>query len=378
MYTSFFKFSGRPFQLSPDPRFFFGSRSHKKAMAYLTYGLNQGEGFIIITGDIGAGKTTLVGHLLSQLDSDKFIAAKVVTTQIEADDTLRMVASALGIEQEKRDKATLLREIEAFLTQSYRAGKRVLLIIDEVQNLPARSLEELRMLSNFQVDEGAVMQCFLLGQPQFRQTLASAALEQLRQRVIASYHLEPLDAEETRAYIEHRLRMVGWKDDPRFEPEAFAAIFEETRGVPRKINTLCSRLLLFAFLEERHSIDAQVVEEVVHDLAQEVAHGPTSPIVVNGSAEDGGSAGLAAAGSAAAARKEKPAAPGNGADPAAGQGNAGQGNAAALNGEFERLVRRIEVLERYVKAHERTIKRALEIAAEYLDDGGAGTPTRRE
>ncbi len=371
MYTSFFKFSGRPFQLSPDPRFFFGSRSHKKAMAYLTYGLNQGEGFIIITGDIGAGKTTLVGHLLGQLDSDKFIAAKVVTTQIEADDTLRMVASALGIEQEKRDKATLLREIEAFLTQSYRAGKRVLLIIDEVQNLPARSLEELRMLSNFQVDEGAVMQCFLLGQPQFRQTLASAALEQLRQRVIASYHLEPLDAEETRAYIEHRLRMVGWSDDPGFEPEAFAAVFEETRGVPRKINTLCSRLLLFAFLEERHAIDAHVVEEVVHDLAQEVAHGPTPPVAVE-TQEAGNGAGHAEAGKGeGASRKAKPS-PGNGAARAPAQGSA-----QALNGEFERLARRIEVLERYVKAHERTIKRALEIAAEYLDDGGSGTPTRR-
>jgi len=367
MYTSFFKFSGRPFQLSPDPRFFFGSRSHKKAMAYLTYGLNQGEGFIIITGDIGAGKTTLVGHLLGQLDSEKFIAAKVVTTQIEADDTLRMVASALGIEQEKRDKATLLREVETFLTQSYNAGKRVLLIIDEVQNLPARSLEELRMLSNFQVDEGAVMQCFLLGQPQFRQTLASTALEQLRQRVIASYHLEPLDAEETRAYIEHRLRMVGWSDDPGFAPEAFAAVFEETQGVPRKINTLCSRLLLFAFLEERHAIDAHVVEEVVRDLAQEVAHGPTSPIVA-ATNEVGNGAELGKKKDAAQAKASS----GNG----AAQGSS-QGSARALNGEFERLARRLEVLERYVKAHERTIKRALEIAAEYLDDGGPGTPPRR-
>ncbi|MFQ5785479.1 MAG: XrtA/PEP-CTERM system-associated ATPase [Alphaproteobacteria bacterium] len=335
MFTAFYNLTGRPFQLSPDPRFFFGSRSHKKAMAYLTYGLNQGEGFIIVTGDIGAGKTTLVGHLLSQLDSQKYIAAQVVTTQIDADDTLRMVASAFDISQESRDKATLLREIEGFLVASHGAGKRVLLIIDEVQNLPPASLEELRMLSNFQVRENPVLQCYLLGQPQFRRTLASHALEQLRQRVIASYHLEPLDAEETRAYIEHRLRMVGWKNDPGFADGAFDAIHAYTRGVPRRINTLCSRLLLFGFLEEKHEVDKGVVEEVIHDLDQEGAHGDIDKTI--------------ATAAPMILSEETPA------------------ETKAVNGEFEQLFSRVEVLERYVKAHERTIKRALEIAAEYLD-----------
>lgn len=349
MYAAFYKLTGRPFQLSPDPRFFFRSRSHKKAMAYLTYGLNQGEGFIVVTGDIGAGKTTLVGHLLAELDSDKFIGATVVTTQIEADDTLRMVASAFGIAQEKRDKATLLREVESFLTASHRAGKRALLIIDEVQNLPTASLEELRMLSNLQADGEAVLQCYLLGQPQFRETVASAALEQLRQRVIASYHLEPLDAEETRAYVEHRLRLVQWRNDPSFADEAFRAIYAETRGVPRRINTLCSRLLLFGFLEEKHEIDAAVVGEVIKDLAQEGLR----------LERPGAVSGREAAADAAA--------PADGEDAAAG----------ALNGDVSR---RLDVLERYVKAHERTIRRALEIAADYLDrseDGeGDGGPAR--
>ena len=228
------------------------------------------------------------------------------------------------------------------------------------------------MLSHFQVDEGAVMQCFLLGQPQFRQTLASGALEQLRQRVIASYHLEPLDTEETRSYIEHRLRMVGWSGDPGFAPEAFAAVFEQTRGVPRKINTLCSRLLLFAYLEERHAIDTHVVEEVVHDLVQEVAHGPAPAIAVE-ALGSGNGAERAEAGKDADRAK---AASGNGSAQGMIQG-ATQGSAEPLNGECDRLARRIEVLERYVKAHERTIRRALEIAAEYLDDGGPGTPSRR-
>jgi len=146
MYTGFYELEGLPFQLSPDPRFFFGSSGHQKAMAYLTYGLHQGEGFIIITGDIGAGKTTLVGHLFSNLDSTKFIAAKLVTTQLEADDMLRMVAAAFGIPQEGADKSQLLRRIESFLIATHNAGKRSLLVIDEVQNLSVRALEELRML----------------------------------------------------------------------------------------------------------------------------------------------------------------------------------------------------------------------------------------
>ncbi len=339
MYAKFYEFTGRPFQLSPDPRFFFGSRSHNKAMAYLTYGLNQGEGFIVITGDVGTGKTTLVGHLLSQLDGDKFIASKVVTTQIDADDTLRMVASAFGIPVEGRNKATLLREVEAFFVASHESGKRVLLIIDEVQNLPAPSLEELRMLSNFQVGEHAVLQSYLIGQQQFRQTLASPDLKQLRQRVTASYHLEPLAAPETRKYIEHRLGMVGWKNDPSFTDEAFGLIHEITCGVPRRINTLCSRLLLFGFLEETHQIDAAVVEEVVSDLAQEELHAePETPD-----------------------RVEPPPLP-----------EAAPANAAALNGEFSEIAKRVDVLEQYVKAHERTIKRALEIAADYLEGRGNG------
>ncbi|MGB8274802.1 MAG: XrtA/PEP-CTERM system-associated ATPase, partial [Alphaproteobacteria bacterium] len=269
MYTSFYHLNGRPFQLSPDPRFYFGSRGHRKAMAYLTYGLNQGEGFIVITGDIGMGKTTLVGHLFSELDSQKYVAAKVVTTQLAPDDTLRMVAAAFSIPFEGADKATLLRRIETFCSQCSRQGRRVLLVIDEAQNLPMGSIEELRMLSNFQTDEKALLQCFLLGQPQFRATIASDGLEQLRQRIIASYHLEPMDAGETRAYVEHRLKTVGWQNDPSFSDETFRLIHTHTGGIPRRINTLCSRLLLFGFLEELHAIDAAVVQEVVSDLLRE-------------------------------------------------------------------------------------------------------------
>ena len=286
MYTAFYKLAGRPFQLSPDPRFFFGSRGHKKAMAYLTYGLNQGEGFIVVTGDIGVGNTTLVEHLFSDLDSSKYVAAKVVTTQLQPDDTLRMVAAAFDIPHEAADKATLLKRIESFFVESEKQDRRVLLVIDEAQNLPPGSLEELRMLSNFQLGEKALLQCFLLGQPQFRHTVSGQGLEQLRQRVSASYHLEPMGAEETRAYIEHRLKTVGWQHDPVFTDAAFRAIFEQSRGVPRRINTLCSRLLLFGFLEELHEIDAPVVQEVVTDLMHEGMDTPNR-LQHGGAREDG-------------------------------------------------------------------------------------------
>src|SRR5258706_5874133 len=282
MYTGFYKLQGLPFQLSPDPRFFYGSSGHQKAMAYLTYGLHQGEGIIVLPGDIGAGKTTLAGQLFSNLDATKLIAAKLVTTQLESDDTLRMVAASFGIPQEGADKSQLLRRIESFLVATHNSGKRSLLVIDEVQNLSVDALEELRMLSNFQIGGKALLQSFLLGQPQFRVTLASDQLEQMRQRMIASYHLGPLGAHETQAYIEHRLQLVGWENDPQFTAEAHRLIHEQTGGVPRKINALCSRVLLNGFLEELHEIDEVVVAKVAKELAEELAQVMASPTPLNG------------------------------------------------------------------------------------------------
>jgi len=271
MYTDFYKLKSLPFQLTPDPRFFFGSSGHNGAMAYLTYGLSQSEGFIIITGDVGAGKTTLVSYLLSTLDPETYVWARVVTTQLQADDMLRMVASSFGLPTEGADKATLLGRVQAFLEQSHRAGKRVLLAVDEAQNLPVPALEELRMLSNFQVGERTPLQCLLLGQPQFRAVLGARDLDQLRQRVIASYHLGPLNPGETRAYVEHRLRLADWKNDPRITDEAFARIHDYTGGVPRMINVICSRLLLYGFIEERHELDADAVERVALEHERELA-----------------------------------------------------------------------------------------------------------
>ncbi|HWB00710.1 MAG TPA: XrtA/PEP-CTERM system-associated ATPase [Pirellulales bacterium] len=322
MYTEFYKLTGKPFQLSPNPKFFFGSTGHQKAMSYLQYGLHQGEGFIVVTGDIGTGKTTLLGHLLSQLDSTQYLAAKLVTTQLDPDDMLRMVIAAFGIETSGLDKATLLRQFERFLLDNQRRRRRILVLVDEVQNLPVKSLEELRMLSNFQANEVAPVQFCLLGQPQFQQIIASDDLVQLRQRVIVSYHLGPLGSEETRTYIEHRLKLVGWTGDPNITDEAYARIHHHTDGVPRRINVLCDRLLLCGMLEQLHEIGESAVEEVANEMLQE--------------------------GGSAAAREERlPLRP---------------LDVAPSNGTYSDLERRIASAERTLKVHDKTLRRAIEIA----------------
>lgn len=350
MYEDFYQFSGRPFQLTPDPRFYFDSRTHRKAMAYLRYGLNQGEGFIIITGDIGTGKTTLVGHLFDELDPERYVFAKVVTTQLDADNLLRAVADAFGIQSEKREKSGLLRDIQTFLKQKQNAGKRVLLIIDEVQNLPISALEELRMLSNFQQGDRALMQSFLLGQPEFRDKLAQAPeLEQLRQRVIATHHLEPMDREELEGYVHHRMTRVGWKGVPQFQEDALDAIYEYSGGVPRRLNTLCSRLLLFGAIEELTRFDRKVVEEVIADLEkdQTPTSGPTyGARTSNGTGRGGDTPGYIASGGGYA--------------------------------EVLELRQRLDVLERHVRVQGQTIEQLFQLLERWAKAGNTPAQEKRK
>lgn len=272
MYESYYQFRARPFQLTPDPRFFFSSRSHRRAMAYLVYGVHQGEGFIVITGEIGAGKTMLANTLATKLTAANLVLAQVVSTQLTADDMVRMVAAAFHLPQDN-SKAVLLNRVEQFLLTCHRQGKRALLIVDEAQNLPAGSVEELRMLSNYVSASKPLLQTFLLGQPEFRRTLQSPEMEQLRQRVIATCHLGPMDREETEAYIVHRLQTAGWRGDPSFSEDAFAAIHIHTGGIPRKINILCDRLLLLGRLDELHAFTGNEIGKVIEELPQELAPG---------------------------------------------------------------------------------------------------------
>jgi len=278
VYDRYYNFSGLPFQLTPDSRFFFGSSGHSRAIAHLVYGLAQEEGFIVVTGEVGAGKTTLVEQLWSQLDRQSYVMARVVTTRVSGDDLLRLVVANFGVPDDGgAGKATLLRRFESMAHEQRAAGRRCLLVVDEVQNLPLAALEELRMLSNITVDGRASVQTILLGQPQFRATLGHPDAEQLRQRVLASYHLGPLTEAETRSYVEHRLKRVGWSDDPRLEAAAFAFVYRYTDGIPRRINTLCSRALMYGAIEESHVITGPMVETTANELSQDLGAGLPAP-----------------------------------------------------------------------------------------------------
>jgi putative secretion ATPase (PEP-CTERM system associated) len=286
MYEAFYGLSSKPFQLNPDPSFYFASKQHRRAKAYLEYGVSRNEGFIVITGEIGAGKTMVLRSLIEGLNGSNVITGHLVTTQLGAEDTLRMVGAAFGFRVKDVPKSELLITLEAFLISQTSKGKRCLLIVDEAQNLTPRAVEELRMLSNFQFGNQALLQSFLVGQPEFREILQRPEMEQFRQRVAATCHIGPLDQDETRGYIEHRLKCAGSKGKPSFEPAAFEGLYKASGGIPRRINALCDRLLLAGFLGGRTALTAADVDEVVREFEQEnaVASRPaTAPAMADGS-----------------------------------------------------------------------------------------------
>ena len=276
MYKDYYKLAHNPFQMTPDPKIFFASKGHKRALSYLQYGLSQGEGFIVITGDIGTGKTTIVKNLIAGLDPHTYIAKQLVTTHLEDHDLMEMICESFELISKGLTKAALLNQFKAFLNSAHRLGRRVVLVVDEVQNLPSKTVEELRMLSNFQVDNKPLIQSFLVGQKEFINTLQRDEMEQLRQRVIASCHLGPLKQEETKHYINYRLKEAGWTGGDLFDDQALILIHDLTEGVPRRINVFCDRILLFGYLEELTFFTTEHIKIVADELSEEI----TSPIRV--------------------------------------------------------------------------------------------------
>lgn len=289
MYEQYYGFSGRPFQLTPDPDFYFASATHKKAMAYLGYGLNQGEGFIVITGEVGAGKSTLVAHLMERINPEELTVAQVVTSALDGEELVHVVAQAFGLEVGGHDKAGALGAIERHLQNEAREGRRCLLVVDECQNLDITALEELRMLSNFQLGSHPLLQILLLGQPEFRRTLAQHPdLDQLRQRIIASHHLEAIDEDEVEDYIVHRLKHVGWDGHPILREGLLPAIYTATGGIPRRINQVMNRLLLLAAIEEEGEVTKPMLDAVIEEMDAETRRGASaepSPLSIEADSE---------------------------------------------------------------------------------------------
>lgn len=288
MFDEFYKLTASPFQLTPDPKFWFESATHRKAMAYLGYGLTQGEGFVVITGEIGAGKTTLTHHLMEQVDPTRILPIRLVSTQLDGTGIVTAVAAALGLPTQGQGKAGLLAAIEAFVTDRARSGQKLLIIVDEAQGLTHEALEELRMLSNFQLGNGAIVQLLLVGHPELRDRLASdASLEQVRQRVIAAHHLTTLEPSEVRSYVEHRLKRAGWSGRPAFTEDVWRLLHAESGGVPRRLNSIMHRVLLAGAVEQCEIVSVDLINAVLADMEQDSApvSAPASPEVASAMAD---------------------------------------------------------------------------------------------
>ncbi|HOP40290.1 MAG TPA: XrtA-associated ATPase [Geobacteraceae bacterium] len=270
MYEEFFKLEKKPFELVPNPEFLFLSKSHKKAIVYLDYGITDHAGFILVTGEVGSGKTTIVRNLLKNLD-DRVTLSKVFNTKVTSEQLIAMVNEDFGLDASRKDKITLLRELTDFLIEQHAVDRWPTLIIDEAQNLSAELLEEVRMLSNLETDTSKLLQIILVGQPELRKTLAQPDLRQLRQRISISCHLAPLSRQETEEYIFHRLEIAGNRNAVIFDEGTIDIIYGFSRGIPRLINIICDFLMLSAFAEETNRMTKDLVQDVIGEIELENA-----------------------------------------------------------------------------------------------------------
>src|SRR5262245_11312096 len=266
MYERFYNLRERPFSLTPDPDYLFLSRVHREGLNHLRYGIESHAGFVVITGEIGCGKTTLLPTVLRGLDQQTAIS-RIVNTSLDSRELIEAVMLDFGLNPPHgQSKPFLLRDLARFLVDQRNAGRHVLLVIDEAQNLTEQALEEVRMLSNLETEKSKLIQIVLIGQPDLREVLARPSLEQFRQRITVSYHLQPMDREETAAYINHRLRRAAMWIPLTFPPDVTDLIYRHSRGVARKVNIIADAVLLFGYGANKTSIDLQLTQEVLEEL----------------------------------------------------------------------------------------------------------------
>ncbi len=272
MYLKFYNLIARPFKLTPDMRFFFPSLCQEKALAYLLYGIEQGEGFVVITGGVGHGKTTLIQRLSKEVKARKVEVTRIAAANLDAESILELVCASLDIPIEGKSRIGLFKALEDYLRKRKSKNIRVLLVIDEAQTLTDEALEEMRILTNIEEGGKAAVQIFLVGQIELRDTLMMPKFEHLRQRIIASYNIEPLTRAETEKYVMTRLNEAGWDNDPEIRPVVFDFVQEWTGGIPRRINLLFDRLLLLGYVEDVHVLGGKQIEQAIRDMEKELGH----------------------------------------------------------------------------------------------------------
>jgi general secretion pathway protein A len=266
MYNAFYGLTEKPFSIQPDPEFLYLGRRHSYAYAMLEFGIKNRAGFMVISGEIGCGKTTLIRHLLNNLPPN-LIVGLLNNTLPGRSNLLEWIMQALGLPYNQQSEVALFDKFQKYLISQYGLGKTVLIIVDEAQNLSADSLESLRMLSNINADKHQLLQIILVGQPELKNMLMRPELKQFIQRVAVDFHIKPFDAIETKNYILHRLKIAG-RNEPLFTTMACAKIAEASQGIPRVINILCDTVLVYGFSTGTKLIDMNLVEEVLNDKAE--------------------------------------------------------------------------------------------------------------